>query len=186
MLSIYKLPNQIPGEKVLKVVRRDLFILFKTVVMFIFLCVLPLAVGVAVLYGKVELLDNEIFKSLLILGVSAYYLFIWLFLFFGFIDYFLDVWIITSERIINIEQDGFFARTISEQKLTHIEDVTSETKGIMSTFLKFGYLYVQTAAEKERFIFKDVPDPDGLRDMIMKLTEGNKRYTKEPESNVLK
>jgi hypothetical protein len=42
------------------------------------------------------------------LSVSAYYLFAWLFFFFSFIDYYLDVWIITSERIIDIQQNGFF------------------------------------------------------------------------------
>ncbi|MBU4432144.1 PH domain-containing protein, partial [Patescibacteria group bacterium] len=175
MFSVYKLPNQMPGEKVIKVIHRDFFILFKSVLLSILLMILPLLIVAALILGKAGIMDNEIFLPLATLGASAYYLFVWLFLFFNFVDYYLDLWIITTERIIDIEQRGFFSRTISEQKIANIQDITSEIKGVIPTLLKFGYLYIQTAAAKERFIFEDVPDPDGLRDIIIKLTENHKK-----------
>jgi hypothetical protein len=179
MLSIYKLPNQIPSETVIKVIRKDMYILFKIITLSIFLMIIPLIVFVVLFYGKEDLLNNELIKSLVVTGVSAYYLFVWLFSFFNFIDYYLDVWIITSERIIDIEQKGFFSRTISEQKIYNVQDITSETKGMLRTFLKFGYLYIQTAGAKERFVFEDVPDPDGLRDLIIKLVDDHKKSEKQ-------
>lgn len=178
MLSIYKLPNQMPGEKVIKVIHRDFFILFKSALLFILLMIIPLAIFVVLILGQAGIMNNELFLPLATLSASAYYLFVWLLLFFNFIDYYLDTWIITTERIIDIEQNGFFSRTISEQRIANVQDITSEVKGLLPTLFKFGYLYIQTAGEVERFIFKDVPDPDGLRDLIIKLVEDHKKIEK--------
>ena len=108
--------------------------------------------------------------------MSAYYLFIWLFFFHAFVDYYLDIWIVTDRRIVNIEQKGLFAREVSEQKLFRIQDVTSELKGIIPTFLNFGTVYIQTAAEEPRFVFKQIPDPGRVAQTIIKLVEENKRF----------
>ena len=174
MLAIYNLPNQIPGEEIIKIIRKDLFVLLRSIMLFLFLFILPLLFYYLIFVGQSDILNNAIFYPMLVLGTSIYYLFIWLFLFFHFIDYYLDIWIITSERIIDIEQRGFFSRVISEQKIVNVQDVTSETHGFLQTFLRFGTLYVQSAAAKERFVFEDIPDPDGVRDLIIKLVERHK------------
>ncbi len=183
MLSIYRLPNKLPNEKVVKVLRRDLFILFKRVLFFILLVILPLAFFYVMTLSQPTLLFGTISLPLIILGVSAYYLFIWLFFFFSFIDYYLDVWVITNERIIDVEQRGFFSRIISEQKLFRVQDVTSEVHGIIPTILRYGNVHVQTAGTKQRFYFREVPYPDKIRDIIIKLAERNKaKYKNESET----
>lgn len=174
MLSIYHLPNHIPNEKVIKIIRRDFFILFKKVMMLMLLLILPLVLFYFLISASMEVLNGPIAYPILVLGTSAYYLFAWLFFFFSFIDYYLDFWIITNERIINIEQKGFFSRVIAEQRLFRIQDVTSEVHGAIPTVLKYGNVHVQTAAETQRFIFKEVPAPDGIRNLIIKLAEENK------------
>src|SRR3989338_879691 len=103
MLSIYRLPNKLPDEKVVKVLHRDYFILFKKVLFFILLAVLPFVFFRIMMLSFPALLNTLLSYSLVLLGSSAYYLFIWLFLFFSFIDFYLDVWIVTSKRIINVE-----------------------------------------------------------------------------------
>jgi ribosomal protein S28E/S33 len=35
--------------------------------------------------------------------------------------------------------------------------------------LNYGDVFVQTAAEKERFIFRKVPNPNKIKDLLMKL-----------------
>jgi hypothetical protein len=175
MLSLYRLPNQLPAEKIVKVVRRDIFILLKKIMFFVLLTILPLLFFYFLLFTNPKIMNGVISYPLLVLGTSAYYLFIWLFLFFSFIDYYLDVWIITTERIIDIQQQGFFSRVIAENKLFRIQDVTSEVHGIIPTLLSYGDIYVQTAGTKERFYFHQVPEPDKIRDLIIKLVENNKR-----------
>lgn len=179
MLSIYRLPNKLPDEKVIKIVRRDLFILLKKIAFSFLLAVLPLAVFVAMAGIYPDLLAGQISRPAIMLSASAYFLFVWLFFFFSFIDYYLDAWIITSERIIDIEQNGFFSRVISEVRINKVQDVTSEIKGALPTVLNYGRIYIQTAGEKERFVFREVPDPDGLRDTIIKLAEICKIKNKE-------
>lgn len=179
MLSKYRLPNTLPGEKIVKIIRKDIFILFNKILMLLALIALPLVFFYVFFLRSTTLYDNPAVYPLLILGTSAYYLFVWVFFFFSFIDYYLDVWIITNQRIIDIEQRGFFSRVISEQKLFRVQDVTSETHGVFSTMLNFGYVYIQTAGAKSRFIFEDVPDPNGVRDTIIKLVEFNKKKMQE-------
>jgi len=176
MLSIKHLPGQLKGEEIIKVVRRDVFILFKRVLLFTALIILPAVLFyffVTNIYPNA--LQNEIVWPLVILGVSAYYLFIWLFFFFSFIDYYLDVWIITDERIIDVLQKGFFSRTISEHRLFRVQDVTSEVHGILPTIFKYGDVYIQTAGAKQRFLFHEVPYPEEIRRLIIKLAERSKK-----------
>ncbi|MFH1822479.1 MAG: PH domain-containing protein [Patescibacteria group bacterium] len=175
MLSIYRLPNQLPDEKIIKVLRRDVFILFKKIVLFMFLILLPFAFFYFIIQSQNNLLSGQLSYPVIVLGTSAYYLFIWLFFFFSFIDYYLDIWIITNERIIDVQQEGFFSRTIAEQRLYRIQDVTSEVHGFFPTILKYGEVYVQTAGTKQRFIFYEVPLPDQVRNTIIKLAERSKR-----------
>ncbi len=181
MLSIYRLPNQLPGERVVKIVRKDFFIIFKKIVLSFVLFIVPVIIFYFLFLIESSLLQSEIVYPVTVLMISAYYLFVWVFFFFTFIDYYLDVWIITNKRIIDIEQLGFFSRVISEQKITNVQDVTSETHGIIATVLMFGYLYVQTAGAKQRFVFEDIPHPDKVRDLIIKIATKEKRRKEEKE-----
>lgn len=165
------------------VIRRDFFVLFLKILFFLLLCIIPLGFFLVVSYSDIAFLGGPISGPVILLLTSAYYLFAWVFFFFSFIDYYLDIWIITSERIIDIQQKGFFSRTISEQKLFRIQDVTSEVHGIIPTMLKYGNVHVQTAGTKERFFFHEVPNPDKIRDSIIRLVEKNQRKHKQELSD---
>ncbi len=175
MLSIYRLPNHIKGEKIIKVLRRDLFILFKKILFSGLLFILPLGFFGVTLLNYPGLFSNPMAYPLVVLLSSAYYLFIWLFFFFSFVDYYLDVWIVTNERIIDVHQKGFFSRIISEQRLYRIQDVTSEVHGFFPTVLKYGEVHIQTAGAKQRFLFHEVPGPEAIRNMIIRLAERSRR-----------
>ena len=175
MFSIYRLPNKLPQEKVIKIVRRDVFILIRKVVLFLGLVILPLTFYYLIIAPQESLMGSQVAYPLIVLGGSAYYLFVWLFFFFSFIDYYLDVWIITNERIIDIQQRGFFSRVISEHKLFRIQDVTSEVHGFFPTMLRFGDVHVQTAGAKQRFHFDEIPHPTKIRDIIIKLVQRKKK-----------
>ncbi|MDD4333275.1 MAG: PH domain-containing protein [Patescibacteria group bacterium] len=182
MLSIYRLPDHLPGEKVIKIIRKDFFVLFKKIVLFVILGGLPFLFFFVTNYSStLNIGEGLIAYPLTIIFLSSYYLFLWLFFFFSFIDYYLDVWIITNERIIDIKQEGFFARTIAELRLYRLQDVTSEVKGIFSTLLGYGNVYAQTAGEKQRFFFKDVPRPEKIRDLLIKISEDSRKLHKGEE-----
>jgi uncharacterized membrane protein YdbT with pleckstrin-like domain len=121
-------------------------------------------------------LTNEYIYPIVVLFLSIYYLYVWLLAFHSFVDYYLDVWIVTTERIINIEQKGLFARTVSEQELFRVQDVTSEVHGFFETILNFGDVHIQTAGQIQRFIFKQVPQPSKIVQEVIQLSEKNKRH----------
>jgi len=175
MLS-YNLPGKLPGEKIIKIIRKDGFILFGRLILVVILLALPIMVVLIMLSLYPNLLEGPVSYPMLALAASGYLLFVWLFFFFSFIDYYLDIWLITSERIIDVRQEGFFSRTVSELKLFQVQDVTSELKGALQFVFRYGDVYVQTAAEMQRFAFRQIPNPEGVRDIIIKLVESKKHH----------
>lgn len=119
---------------------------------------------------------------LIILGVSIYYLYLWLFLYVHWLEYYLDVWIVTPERIINIDQRRLFSRRISEMRLAQIQDCTTEVEGMLHTFFRFGDIDLQTAAKENKFTFKNIPRPDDVQGIILKLMKENQEVKTAPLS----
>jgi len=173
-MNVYRLPNRLPGEKVLKKMRKHFIVFFIRILLFILIIFLSTTFGFIMMILFPYLIYQPLYYAAIVLSISVYALFLWLFFFFSFVDYYLDVYIITNERIINIRQQGFFSRTISEQRLYRIQDITSEAKGVLPTIFKYGNVYIQTAAEVERFVFEQIPGADHVRDYIIKLAEDSK------------
>ncbi len=175
MFSENHLPNPQPNEQVALLLRRHHMVFALETFYILSLVILPLAIGLLVWISFPSIFfDIQSSSSLfvfLVVMISMYYFSLWLLWYYFFIDYYLDIWIVTSARIINIEQTGFFHRVISEQKLSRVQDVTSEVVGIIPTFLNYGTVYIQTAGEKQRFIFKQIPFPYKVREKIIHLVE---------------
>lgn len=156
------------NEKIIKIIHRHWFNIFTQYVVIIAM-ILSLIVILSALPYFFPIFKEIGFKKLALFIESLFAIFIWIYGFFIWIDYYFDIWVITSERIINIEQKGLFVRSMSELKYGRIQDVTAEEKGIIPTLLEYGNVYVQTAAEQERFIFRKVAYPYKLKDMIMDM-----------------
>ncbi len=163
------------GEKVVFVLRRHMIVFLVEAVVILFLASVPFVAYFAIGALMPDLLVGPISRPLLILAASAYLIVVWHFLIEKFVDYYLDMWIVTTEKVLNIEQHGLFARTVSELDLSTVQDVTSEIKGIIPTLLNYGYVYIQTAGEKERFIFEQVSRPDKVRARLLELVEKDKK-----------
>jgi hypothetical protein len=102
---------------------------------------------------------------------SIYLMFLVLGLLIIWVIYYLNVQIVTNKRIVDITQNSLLHHRISELHLSRIEDVTAEVKGILGTFLNYGNVYIQTAAETERFTFNRVPSPTAIEKLILDLYE---------------
>lgn len=172
-------PGQHEGETIILFLRRHWFIFF----MRLLLILAAVAALIAIYFAFIFFVDNfreSPFFNLLLFGESLATLFIWNFFFILWLDFYLDVWIVTDERIINIEQRGFFRRNISELKLTKIQDVTSEIIGVIPSLLDYGNIYVQTAGEVSRFTFFQIPRPNQVKNIIVQLQE-KERLAEEKE-----
>lgn len=167
----FYLPHALPNEKIILLLRRHWFVLFARFLLWAAVGTLPVVLALVLPDVVGGITESTVGYPLLVVGVSTYYLFLWLFTLHAFVDYFLDVWIVTNERILNIEQDGLFSRTASEQKLSRIQDVTAEVRGVFPTFLRYGEVHIQTAGEKARFVFEQIPEPNDVARKISSLAE---------------
>src|SRR4030042_6750597 len=132
------IPNRQKGEKIVLFLRRHIIILISRWLLYVLLAFLPIGFYFIVIYNFEAFFNHPAGYAFLLLLASVFYLFILLYFFNSFIDYYLDVWIVTNKRIINIEQKGLFHREIAEHNLDKIQDVTGLQKGIFSTFFSFG------------------------------------------------
>lgn len=174
-IHIKKFIAQKKYEKIVYFLRRDTIVFIKQAILFVFLLAIPFGLYYFVQTSFPMLPENSIVYPLLVILMSVYFLTVWLVFFTSFIDYYLDFWIVTDDRILNVEQH-LFARTISELDLYKIQDVTGESMGFLQTMFNYGNVYVQTAGEVERFIFEEVPNPREVARKIMELSEEDRKY----------
>ncbi len=165
-------PGQQPDEGTLLVLHRHWFPFVTEAARIFLLAILPLAI----LFGWGYLMHWEFnagtlsYLLMVMLG-GIYYLFLAILLYGFWLDYYLDVFVVTNKRVVDIEQDGLFDRTVAEQPIDRIQDVTSEMKGVMAHVFRFGNVYIQTAGTKERFIFENVENPELVVKTILSLTD---------------
>jgi len=75
--------------------------------------------------------------------------------------------IITTNHIVDIDQIGLFNKTVSTLHLDEIQDISAKINGPIQTMMKFGTIIIQTAGERENFVFDYVPSPLELENFIL-------------------
>ncbi len=99
---------------------------------------------------------------------SVWLLLIWIILFTIWTNYYLDVWIVTDKRIVNVNQVRLFKRDTSTLRIERVQDIKVETHGIFATLLRFGNLQVQTAGPEASFyLIEGISRPSDVRNMIL-------------------
>ena len=155
-----------PEEKiVLKVRRHKLVLFFESAFIILFILLPPAIYAVSRSWIVIKGSDDALF-------LASYFiilLFGWVIFFMIWTNYYLDVLIITDKRIVDIEQKGFFSRDVSTVRLENIEDITVSVSGVLATFVDFGTLKIQTAAESREFIVRNVPKPNKVKGIIYDL-----------------
>jgi uncharacterized membrane protein YdbT with pleckstrin-like domain len=165
-----------PGEQVMKEVRKHWLVFLGMLLPYIFLALVPLLVPAlfsfaARLFPILGDAMREFSPALPLVRVvlGIWWLILWIGAFNAFTSYFLNVWVITSQRIVNIQQYRFFNRKVSSFLLGRVQDVTTETYGILSDLFGFGCVQVETAGTASSMFRMDgVADPQGMRDLIMR------------------
>jgi len=150
------------NEHIIFEIRKHWFIIATELTILTFLAFIPLiipqileATNLVITFG-----NSESFWPVFIFMYSFYVLILWIIGFVFWTNYYLDVWIVTNQKILDIEQVGLFSREVSILHLERIQDITTEVNGIVKTLVKFGDLHVQTAGQQREFIIHDVPNPD--------------------------
>lgn len=167
----YSFPGQRTGEVIKLIVRRHNFILLPYLGSLFTMAILPVIFYAVAVPNLFTAFYAYPYDRILILASLIYYGFIWIVGFIIWTDYYLDIWIVTDQRLIDVEQVGFFSRVVSELDLKRIQDITSEVSGMAETMLGFGNVFIQTASEDKKFHLTSIPHPVETRRTIVNLYE---------------
>ena len=77
-----------------------------------------------------------------------------------------NIFIITNQRIIDIDQHGFFNKTVSECNYEKIQDISFTVKGVFATLFHFGSLQIQTAANIANLELNYIKNPARVQEVI--------------------
>ena len=103
------------------------------------------------------------------IAIVIWYLLIIAFIYEQFISWYFHVFIVTDERIIDINFINLIYKEISEAKIDNIEDVTYKQGGVTRAFFDFGEVACQTAAEQRQFVMENVPHPGRVVKILNEL-----------------
>jgi hypothetical protein len=98
-----------------------------------------------------------------------WYIFILVYILEKFLSWLYNVYIVTDERIIDVDFHSLIYKKISETKIDKIEDVTYVQGGFVESFFNYGTVFIQTAAEKREFEFEHVTQPARVAKVLNQL-----------------
>ncbi len=143
-----------PGEKLLMKLHRH-WIVFVFKIGYILGLIIT---SLIILYMKDHLIG--LFWSAIFWGVlSLYWMFFLTFILVSWTNDELDLFLITDQRIIGIEQVWALTRRVSECGLNRVQEVNAEVAGILQTVLRYGHVHIHTASEHSDMIVSFAPHP---------------------------
>lgn len=165
------------GEKRLAIVRRHWFVMLPAIIATSLAAVFPVIIYQVLISGLLPLGQSlgaylaEFASRWSLFVYSLWLLILWVAFFVEWTDYYLDLWIVTDRRVIDIEQKGFFHREVTSFSFRQIQDITIETRGIIQTFFKFGTLHIQTAGHDRDILINSAENPEDVRTLVLKYQE---------------
>lgn len=93
---------------------------------------------------------------LALLGYIVYVVLVW----------YLDCYIITNKRLIDIDQRGLFSRTVAEIDLGNIQEILYEINGLHETLLGVGSVKIKITGSGSVVVLENIPKPDEIKKLI--------------------
>ena len=110
----------------------------------------------------------------------------WTLFIFGFIVehilmYLFNSFVVTNQRVIDIDFYSLIYKTVNYAQLERIEDVDTQVGGVLFSLIDAGNIEVQTAAEVPQFEIDIIPHPAKVAKLINELTMKNENNMKGKE-----
>jgi membrane protein YdbS with pleckstrin-like domain len=167
------------GEEIAFIVRRHWYHLAIEGAVHVFIFVVALVgtiIAIISLSGSSYALPAQKLIALSIYFLAFLGLILWMKFFAAWTDHWLDAWVVTNKRVIDIEQHGFFRRDVSSYPLDRIQDVTFNVSGLIAMWLKFGDVRVQTASITDTLMMKQVPFPGDVKEQVITAIEELRKH----------
>jgi len=143
-----QLDNLLPWEKVEFVIRRHWIVYIMLLLYFLWGLILT-----GILYAFIWF---QIWVHLLNICFWMYYS---MFLYIHWLNYELDLIVVTDSRLIAVEQKSFLNRAVGETYLDKVQEVSFQVKGLFANLFDYGHILPKTAGSTSRFDMTFSPKP---------------------------
>jgi hypothetical protein len=160
MLENYLSQDLKEGEKVVKVVHKHWASFIWPATKVFLVLVIPF------------FLISFLFSNLL--GLIIFFIWVAVGLGYGFhqwINWYFDIFILTNQRIVNIDQRSLFSRSVSETNYKDVTGVTYEVSGPLAMMFNYGNVKVSVGGAENAIKINSVADPKGLQELIVDLQQ---------------
>jgi len=106
-----------------------------------------------------------------IVALIFWYLAIFTYAFINFLYWYFNVYIVTNERVVDIDWYSILYHKTSSTRISKIQDVSVTRVGVFAGVFDYGDIHIQTAAEEANFEFAAVPHPELVKDKLEELME---------------
>lgn len=102
-------------------------------------------------------------------SLLLWYLVVAAFILENFLSWFFNVYIVTDERLIDVDFYNLIYREVKEIKIDKIQDVKSTMGGVVGVMFGFGDVTIQTAGAVPEFRFEMISNPDRVQAILNEL-----------------
>lgn len=126
---------------------------------FKFLYLLWLIISTGIVFWVKDGLIHYLWWWLFWSAMCLYWIFFLTFIFLSWVNDELEMFLITNERIIGIEQVSPLTRKVSECSLDRVQEVNAEISGALQTIFNYWQVHIHTASEHSNMTVYYAPDP---------------------------
>lgn len=97
----------------------------------------------------------------------------------------LQLFVVTSQRIIDIEQRTLFERHVSDCELVNIRDVRYNMKGVIATIFRVGNVIIDANNFDGHFALIDIPHPAKIKEHIMHAQRHSSKPRRDTQDQLI-
>lgn len=158
----------LPEERIVLKLRKHWVILLRDTIGTVLLALFPL-----ILLAVTQLMAPQFLNFNGYLVFMSFASILWLLLIFLSLaviwtDYYLDLWIVTDQRIISVDQISLFNRKVTTLSHERIQEITVKEENVMQAVFKYGTLDIETASPTDGdATMEGIPHPEHVRKTIL-------------------
>lgn len=88
-----------------------------------------------------------------------------------FIDWYYDVWLLTSNGVVDLERNGLFDMTSTRIEYHMMEGISYQIKGFIRTVFNYGDITIDKIGAQTSVVLKDAVSPRRTERMVMQFQE---------------
>lgn len=148
------------GEKVIKIVHKHWGSFLLPAVKIFLAFTIPFFLSAFLFSNSIGL----IIFIILFIGALIYTIHLWM-------NWYFDLFVLTNQRLINIDQKGIFTREVSEATYKNVQGATYELSGLFAMLFNYGTVKIQAIGIKDLVKIESAEDPKRLQELILDIKD---------------